>query len=44
MLDIDPAEQEWRSWAKSAGRLQKIPGDFMTGQDTRLALTLKILN
>jgi|WetSurMetagenome_2_1015567.scaffolds.fasta_scaffold739614_1 uncharacterized protein len=44
VLDIDPAKAGMDLMGKKVQiGFKEIPGDFMTGQDTRLALTLKIL-
>jgi uncharacterized OB-fold protein len=45
VLDIDPAEAGMELIGKKVQvGFKEIPGDYMTGQDTRLALTLKLLN
>jgi uncharacterized protein len=45
VLDIDPAKAGMELMGKEVQvGFKEIPGDYMTGQDTRLALTLKITN
>ena len=45
VLDIDPTKAGMELMGKKVQvGFKEIPGDFMSGQDTRLALTLKTLN
>ena len=45
VLDIDPVQAGMELMGKKVQvGFKEIPGDYMTGQDTRLALTLKIMN
>ncbi len=45
VLDINPEKAGMELIGKKVQvGFKEIPGDFMTGQDTRLALTLKVLN
>jgi uncharacterized protein len=45
VLDVDPEKIGMEVIGKKVQiGYKEIPGDFMTGQDTRLAMTFKILN
>lgn len=45
VLDVDPTRTGMEIIGKKVQvGFKEIPGDFMTGQDTRLAMTFKILN